>query len=256
MKSPCFSWPGCVNRRIFINGLSAEVRQAVDFTLIELLVVIAIIAILASLLLPSLSKAREHAKNTICINNHKQLYVSEMNYTFDYNNYLTFTEDWDSSNPDAYYSELWVWFLHPYLYPNSTKFYTASSTGSIGKSNGPTYYCPSQLPNINYGYFYKNPTSYTANRFWGGNSYRRWMKVSSLPYSKDVFFFEFYAGEPGPKDGSGGSETPRRYHAHYPDKSYAIPIHIVHSGGSNIVHGDGSCKWYKMSSREWLTYSH
>jgi prepilin-type N-terminal cleavage/methylation domain-containing protein len=57
--------------------------KAAKFTLIELLVVVAIIGILASLLLPSLGKARKSAKLAVCTNTMKQMGIALALYTDD-----------------------------------------------------------------------------------------------------------------------------------------------------------------------------
>ena len=54
--------------------------QSKGFTLIELLVVVATIALLAALLLPSIKLVREMARTTQCLNNHRQLALSLMNF--------------------------------------------------------------------------------------------------------------------------------------------------------------------------------
>jgi len=58
------------------------------FTLIELLVVVAIIGILASMLLPSLSKAREASKVAVCISNQSQIFTAISMYADDNNSFM------------------------------------------------------------------------------------------------------------------------------------------------------------------------
>src|ERR1051326_1648844 len=62
---------------------SIPMKKRPGFTLIELLVVIAIIAILAAILFPVFAEAREKARQTSCMSNHKQIALAFLMYTQD-----------------------------------------------------------------------------------------------------------------------------------------------------------------------------
>jgi prepilin-type N-terminal cleavage/methylation domain-containing protein/prepilin-type processing-associated H-X9-DG protein len=87
--------------RVPANANQRPIMRSDGFTLIELLVVIAIIAILAGLLLPSLTHAKAKARGIQCLNNQRQLSIAWRMYVEDNNDALLFASE-DPANPATY----------------------------------------------------------------------------------------------------------------------------------------------------------
>ena len=96
---------------VSVKSLANGQSKVAYFTLIELLVVIAIIAILASMLLPALQKARESGKATTCKNNMKTAALAIRMYADSFNDHALPLHTGKSGLYDPYSGKLWMVFL-------------------------------------------------------------------------------------------------------------------------------------------------
>lgn len=209
-----------------------QVGEKRAFTLVELLVVISIIALLLSILMPSLQKARKQAQSVVCMSKLKQLGLATSTYTTDNSNVLPPAE-WNAGN--LFY---WDSFLNKYLGSTTswtqikqTKYFSCPSASSqskignisIGRTYGMNTYLHSLWPS---GGDVANPKKF---------------KITQLP--SDLFLIgdsrldvpssAWWSPIIGPKFSWDLAIRPY-YMYRAPD--------IIHNGSFNFVKTDGSVK--------------
>ena len=221
------------------------------FTLIKLLIVIAIIAILASLLMPALQKARMRAQCTTCLNNLNTLGKSLFLYCNDSNDFLPLGA---YTSSDSIESKSWQHFLSPYC----TRFKDAqearlSCAGMLGTEETEKrhldlmkpFVCPANEMRT---WFQKMASlkiysgNYAANgRAWGGPFA---MPSDPTQYRSKIHQFDRLSFTGAIWDG-GGATAPNALAAYTTYITYNnsnLIAGYVHNGKTNILYLDGHAK--------------
>ncbi len=171
------------------GGRSGSLVRA--FTLIELLVVIAIISILSALLLPSLSGAREKAREMGCSSNLKQHAMAMFSYAGDWKDYVPYL---NRAMTTAEQNDNWIINVYldgGYLPQPKTRI-------SITKPTSGVWLCPSVLPGTissamgtgsSYGYNAQHVCQVGWN-FPLGRKLTAFKRPSAIIYSGDAAWFD------------------------------------------------------------------